>query len=628
MRFIPFLLICLLLVVPVSATQSTFEPIFESAACPLELPKGTVESEDIRCGYVTVPEEHGNPSGNTIRLAVAVIPSASDNTQAPLVMAQGGPGGSSLDAFVGLMLGPFGDFFAANRDIIIFDQRGTLYSEPNLMCEEVFEVMLETLDDNLTSEAAHAATEQALIACRERLVSEGINLSAYDSVENAADVPLVVQALGYTDYHFYGVSYGSLLAFHLLRDHPEGLQSVIVDAIVPTQVNFIPATPVNGVRSLRLLFESCAADAECSSNFPNLEATYVQLLETLTTTPATVQITDPETGEPRNLVLNGDVLAGLTFQTLYSTEILPLLPKYISEMAQGNFRWLELLGGELLLQHTTAQGMNLSVLCAEDSDYAPEEIVLEGVYPQFERGLEAFSQSYLALCSMWQVEALDMLVNEATVSDIPTLIFSGEFDPITPPAWGEVAGETLSNSYVYEFPGVGHGSLFGGLCPIGIALSFLENPTEAPDSACIEEMQISFLPPAAALFETEVFGVEIPLGWDNASTDTVATFTDPNTEARFDVLAVEAADLESGILKILAELKPELSPTPLDSTESDVLGRTWLQNVYLNGFSTAVAVLATQAENQVVAIVLEATPDAFGTLEKALINVWLSIQIK
>lgn len=58
-------------------------------------------------------------------------------------------------------------------------------------------------------------------ACFERLQSEGIDLSAYNSLENAADVPLVVQALDYDEYNFYGVSYGTLLGLHLMRNHPE-----------------------------------------------------------------------------------------------------------------------------------------------------------------------------------------------------------------------------------------------------------------------------------------------------------------------------------------------------------------------------------------------------------------------
>lgn len=614
----------LLAMMPAAAAQNA---AFEPAACFFEVPSGIVEGQDVECGYVTVPEEHANPAGRTIRLAVARISSLSGNPQSPLVMAQGGPGGSTIDTFAPLMLTSFGNFFRAERDIILFDQRGTYYSEPALVCDESFDLVLDILDDNLSVEMLMEQTNQALLACRDRLVAEGVNLSAFDSVENAADVPLVVSALGYDEYNFYGVSYGSLLAFHLMRDHPEGLRSVIVDAIAPTSVNFIPATPVNGSRALRLLFEMCAANTECQANYPALDAVFAQLLDDLNAAPVMVPIRDSETGETFDLLLNGDLLASLTFSGLYATEILPNFPKYIYEMAAGNFNWVQVYGGELLLDRVSAEGMQLSVLCAEDADFTADEIVIEGAYPVFEKPLGLFSESYLKLCPVWGVEPLGGFVDEPVVSDIPTLVMSGQFDPITPPGWGELVGETLTNGYVYEFPGIGHGSLFGGLCPISMSVAFLSNPDRAPDSSCIDGMQIAFTPPAAGIFTSDRFSVEIPAGWTDTSTGDMATFSDGENGAVLNVLAVEAADVESGIEAILAQVRPEASLMLVDASEVDLLGRTWTQKVYLNG-SRALVVLATQDDDTVVAMLLEADSMEFQSLSSVLTNVWLSLQIK
>lgn len=629
MKRIVFLLgLWLLTMLPVTAAQDTeFEPVFEPAACFFELPEGVVEGEDVECGYVTVPEEHALPHGSTIRLAAVLIHSFSSSPETPLVMAQGGPGGSTIDVFAELMLGPYSSLFRAQRDILLFDQRGTYYSEPSLLCEESFALTRDTLDDNLASAESMEMYNQALLACHDRLVAEGINLSAYDSVENAADVPMVVKALGYDEYNFYGVSYGTLLAFHLMRDYPEGLRSVVVDAIAPTSTNFIPAVPANGNRALRLMFETCAADPDCSTYYPALEATFLEVLDTLNTTPVIVPITDPNTGETYDMLLNGDMLASLTFSSLYVTPILPNFPKYVYEMAQGNFSWLSIYGGDLLLDATMAEGMQLSVLCAEDSDFSADEIVVEGVYPVYEEALQLFSESYLDLCPIWDVEALASFVDDPVVSDIPTLVMSGQFDPITPPAWGELVGETLSNAYVYEFPGVGHGSLFGGLCPVSITLDFLSDPGQAPDASCIEDMQISFTAPAAGIVSTDRFSVEIPAGWVNNSTDTTASFSDEATGAVFTVLTVEAADLDAGIEAVLAQMQPEGSPQLADSSEVELAGRTWQQNVYLAG-GQAVVIIATVEQNEVVALVVQADPGAFENLTDALTNVWLSLQIK
>ena len=70
--------------------------------------------------------------------------------------------------------------------------------------------------------------------------AQGIDLSAYNSVQNAADVDLIRQALGYDEYNYYGVSYGTFLGFHLLRDQPEHLRSAILDGVVPTESELHP----------------------------------------------------------------------------------------------------------------------------------------------------------------------------------------------------------------------------------------------------------------------------------------------------------------------------------------------------------------------------------------------------
>ena len=44
-------------------------PVFERAPCPFDAPEG----QRVECGFVIVPEDHGNPIGPTIRLAVALF---------------------------------------------------------------------------------------------------------------------------------------------------------------------------------------------------------------------------------------------------------------------------------------------------------------------------------------------------------------------------------------------------------------------------------------------------------------------------------------------------------------------------------------------------------------------------
>ncbi|HRF94097.1 MAG TPA: alpha/beta hydrolase, partial [Aggregatilineales bacterium] len=77
--------------------------------------------------------------------------------------------------------------------------------------------------------------------------------------------------------------------------------------------------------------------------------------------------------------------------------------------------------------------------------------------------------------------------------DIPTLVMVGNYDPVTPPVWGRIAAETLSNSTYAEFIGVGHASIDAGDCPLSIALRFIDDPTALLDLSCIASMKMQFV---------------------------------------------------------------------------------------------------------------------------------------
>ena len=138
--------------------------------------------------------------------------------------------------------------------IVLFDQRGALYSEPSLVCEEQWELVERTIEQRLTYEEADRLSLEAVTACRRRLERERIDVSAFNSVENAADVAALARALGYEQINLYGVSYGTLLAQHVMRDHPGILRSVVLDAVVPASVNYLTETPRSQDRVYTELF--------------------------------------------------------------------------------------------------------------------------------------------------------------------------------------------------------------------------------------------------------------------------------------------------------------------------------------------------------------------------------------
>jgi pimeloyl-ACP methyl ester carboxylesterase len=79
--------------------------------------------------------------------------------------------------------------------------------------------------------------------------------------------------------------------------------------------------------------------------------------------------------------------------------------------------------------------------------------------------------------------------NQAVTSSIPTLILVGEFDTATPPQWARLTGQTLSNSFLFEFPGAGHSLLTTTDCSVDIITEFLDEPDTEPDRTCIGSIE-------------------------------------------------------------------------------------------------------------------------------------------
>jgi pimeloyl-ACP methyl ester carboxylesterase len=77
---------------------------------------------------------------------------------------------------------------------------------------------------------------------------------------------------------------------------------------------------------------------------------------------------------------------------------------------------------------------------------------------------------------------------QPVVSDIPTLVLSDEYDPITPPSNGRLAAQMLKNSYYFLFPGLGHGAEYSSPCVDAIISAFDDNPAQRPSDACIVNM--------------------------------------------------------------------------------------------------------------------------------------------
>lgn len=467
-------------------TQPGRGPSFVQTACWRAAPPGL----EVRCGVVSVPERRSLSDGPSIRIAVAVVVAAGSRPRSePTILLSGGPGEGAIQ-----LLRVFDDLaqferdgiprgaterdaarikeFAAavtlwrdrlaERPLVLIDQRGTGYSRPSLECVE----------DDLT-------------ACRERLVREGVDLAGYTTVENAADIDAVRQALGYATIDLYGGSYGTRLALEVLRRFGSRVRAAVLDCVAPPQLRFEVETVRRYDSALRVLFNHCVADPVCAAAYPNLSGTFYEAVAHLDRTPITVFGATAGREE-----IDGQALRELVWQGMFATYSIPWLPMVIAAAAAGRTGTLAayLVSASGSPQDRVSEGMRWSVECSgQVASETPAEVaeagsglpaaIRDGVVSQFMRPLE--------ICRQWRVPPADRVALSPVSSDAPVLLLSGEFDPGTPPAYAEMAQLTLSRSTAVVLPGLGHTQASFTTCGQRLMSAFLNDPSTPLDTSCV-----------------------------------------------------------------------------------------------------------------------------------------------
>ena len=470
------------------AAESAATPRFESAPCPV--PAEPIPAlQTARCGYLVVPENRSKPEGRTIRLAVAIVPAASGAPEPdPVVFMTGGPGAAAiLDTPFLVDAG-----INRNRDLMIMAQRGSLFSDPDLNCPELDQFYARQV--GLLYDAPSTGREQAAAgkACRDRLAGEGVDLSGYNTTENAADFADLRHVLGIETWNVYGYSYGTDLALTYLRDHPEGIRTFTIDSVAPPDIVGLTWTWSSARQGITTIFAACAADPACARRYPDLLPTFARLVKDLEAHPLVASVPPPQDGDPVQVVLDGGTLVDMLIGNVVKARDIPAA---IYELAAGNpqrFLSARAAGSQVVDIPEQAQGMTQSFVCREWEPYgSPADILHAGrqEFPSFPASvlLNApqlpFEQE---LCRVWNVPKGPASQRARVNSDIPALVISGTFDAKTGAEWGRYAASTLSRSTYVRINGIGHWVVVQSPCAQSIFQSFLSAPL-SPDTACAAE---------------------------------------------------------------------------------------------------------------------------------------------
>jgi len=394
----------------------------------------------------------------------------------------GGPGGEILGSLAPFITSQNLKDFTMGRDFILLDQRGAGYSKPALTCHEFTDSQKSTPGQKTSPDSAIAWYQQPGKACHDRLERSGVSLSAYTTIDNAMDVHDLIHALGYEQVNLYGVSYGTRLAQTVMRLFPGDLRSVILDSPLPTQNNLFTTYPAMMQHAYDLLLNSCAINSRCHAKYPQLTSVFYKLINDLNAKPVTIQ--DAKYG---SMLLNGDLFASWIFSAMYVTKYIPILPDVIMLASKGDYTFISKVYSYLIIRNDIAMGVYYSVECGEDLAFSTKQGLARAanaLRPELRRAGVASLLSAYSVCQSWRQSPVPDVQKQPVTSSIPTLVLSGEYDPITPSSNGQTVEKTLSKSYFFLFP-AGHGVYLSGTCPDLVISTFMANPSQRPNESCV-----------------------------------------------------------------------------------------------------------------------------------------------
>lgn len=467
--------------------------------CWFEAPAGIAA----RCYRLRVPESRSGRSDIVLELPVVVLSMpATRKREDSVVYLAGGPGdGAWLDTErIDFWWGFVRDNAWVNaRDLILVDQRGTGLVTPRMDCPEYEKLQVEALSFGLDREKSRTAGLAATAACRARVEAEGHDPLSYTSRDSATDLHDLMTALGLKQWNVYGLSYGTRLALTYLRDYPHDLRSVILDSVYLPESAFIEDDAWRTDRAFRVLFEGCRHDADCAEWYPDLEGRFLRLVQKLNATPLEREVDLPERGKVK-VTLTGEMLLNYVFQNLYNRSGIEAAPQIIDIFDKGEegavVSEIGYMADLFLDRPDWGDALGLSVDCAEEVPFN-DLAKLRAEYARYPL-LKSFAadESWGAACANWPMGPVDPLENAAIASDVPALLLTGLYDPITPPQYARLAGSRLVNSYYFEFASAGHDVLSNEPCSGEIAKQFIDDPTAMPAAECLGELQPpSFRPP-------------------------------------------------------------------------------------------------------------------------------------
>jgi pimeloyl-ACP methyl ester carboxylesterase len=449
------------------------------AACqvPLRGPDGAETGERVpaRCGTFRVPENRAAPGGRMLALNVVILPARNAGAHEPVYFISGGPGQAASVEAPGFARAQYRE----TRDIVLMDIRGT-------GGDNALDCALGGSDENVQAYLEPLLADGARYAeCRDQLAARA-DLTQYTTPNAMRDLDELRQALGHEQILIDSGSYGTRAALTFIRMFGDHVRAAALSGAAPIENRLPLYHAAAAQRAFDLLVDGCAAEPACAAAYPDVRGDLAATLARLGAAPASVRIPHPVTNQPVEVRLTASAFGDGLRVMLYGDNALQV-PLLLQRGRAGDLAPFATaaMQGSRGLRRAVRTGLMLSISCAEDVWRIRPEDVSRETAGSFIGAWRVRGQ--MAACSVWPRGAVPDDYYRPLRSDVPVLVLSGQFDPVTPPSWGEAMARNFTHHLHVVLP-AGHVPVTD--CTQSLTRQLFDSGSvDGIDTACVATMR-------------------------------------------------------------------------------------------------------------------------------------------
>lgn len=408
------------------------------------------------CGKIYRQENPLDSASDLIEVHYLKLPATGVANNPPLLFIQGGPGGDAI-SLAGHMKWTLRQL-NVDHDFVFIDLRGTGKSN-RLNCDGLEQAPFVM--------NAKAELEKALDKC---LLPLRDKAPFYNTSYSVDDVDALRNALGYTQWKLWSVSYGGRVALDYMARYPEHIAAVVLDSPAPVSVA-LPSQLADALnRGLKKVADTCKADALCFSAFGDASENTRALTARLEQAPQTFTQKEPLRLKERTYEITAFTFINSLNSFFYSRLTYSQISEAIWRAKEND--WSMFIAMSKMVEANTNVSMPLHflVVCNEDRNLWPatywNNLFGQDVGHFYKRACRGLPKSQIPDDFYTPLK-----------SDIPTLILSGENDVVTPTVVAESLQKSLTQSQLIKVKNGTHAVSFEGCIP-ELMTRFLKAPTQ------------------------------------------------------------------------------------------------------------------------------------------------------